>query len=66
MSSSFVVKTFIFIETDIHINTYTSIQISNCGQNETMVSDDSKRNLRHFNMKIVELAQFFHIKMKEY
>ena len=59
-----MVETFIFIQTDIHINTYASIQISSCGQNETTVSDDLKRN-HHFNMKKVELAQCFHIKMKE-
>ena len=47
------------------MNTYASIQISSCGQNETKVSDDLKRNLHHFNMKKVELAQCFHIKMKE-
>ena len=30
-----------------------------------MVSNNSKRNLHHFNMKKVEHVQLFHIKMKE-
>ena len=32
---------------------------------DTMVSDNFKRNLHHFNMKKVEHVQLFHIKMKE-
>ena len=56
-------KAFVFIQTDIYIN--SSMQISHCRQDKTMVSDDFKRNLHHFNMKKVEHVQPFHIKMKE-
>ena len=56
-------KAFVFIQTDIYIN--SSMQISHCRQDKTMVSDDFKRNLHHFNMKKVEHVQLFHIKMKE-
>ena len=55
-------KAFIFLQTDIYAN--SSMQIFPCGQDKTMVSDDFKRNLCHFNMKKVGHVQFFHIKMK--
>ena len=45
-------KAFNFIQTDIYVN--SSMQISRCHQDKTMVSDDFKRNLHHFNMKKVE------------
>ena len=41
------------------------MQISRCRQDKTMVSDNFKRNLHHFNMKKVEHVQLLHIKMKE-
>ena len=41
------------------------MQISRCLQDKTMVPDNFKRNLHHFNMKKVEHVQLFHIKMKE-
>ena len=34
-------------------------------QNKTMVPDNFKRNLYHFNVKEVEHVQLFHIEMKE-
>ena len=40
------------------------MQISRCGQDKTMVSDNFKRNLHHFKMKKVEYVQLFHIKTK--
>ena len=42
-SSSFVVQdlTFIFIQANIYVKTYTSMQISRCGQDKTMVSEES-------------------------
>ena len=55
-------KAFIFLQTDIYVN--SSMQIFRCGQDKTMVSDDFKRNLHHFNMKKVEHVQLFHTKMK--
>ena len=58
-------KIFMFIQTIIYLKTYTSIQISRCHQDKTMVSDDFKRNLHHFNMKKMEPVQLFHIKMRE-
>ena len=56
---------FYFIRANIYVKTYTSMQISRCRQDKTMVSDNFKRNLHHFNMKKVEHVQLFHIKMKE-
>ena len=41
------------------------MQISLCSQDKTMVFDNFKRNLHHFNMKKVEHVQLFHIKMKK-
>ena len=41
------------------------MQISRCCQDKTMVSDNFKRNLYHFNMKNVEHVQLFRIKMEE-
>ena len=41
------------------------MQISRCRQDKTVVSDNFKRNLHHFNMKKIELVQLFYIKMKE-
>ena len=41
------------------------MQIFHCRQDETMVSDNFKINLHHFDMKKVEHVQLFHIKMKE-
>ena len=66
-SSSFVVQdlTFIFIQANIYVKTYTSLQISRCRQDKTMVSDNFKTNLHHINTKKVEGVQLFHIKMKE-
>ena len=55
----------ILIQTNIYVKTYTSMQISRCRQDKTMVSDNFTRNLHHFNMKKVEHVQLFHIKMKE-
>ena len=49
---------------NIYIKTYTSTQTSCCCQDKTMVSDNFKRNLYHFNMRKVEHGQLFHIKMK--
>ena len=45
-------KTFIFVQTNIYIKTYTSMKISSDHQDKTMVSDNFKRN--HFNPKKVE------------
>ena len=56
-------KAFIFIQMNIYIN--SSMQTSRCHQDKTMVSDDFKANLHHFNMKKVKHVQLFHIKMKE-
>ena len=58
-------KTFTFIQTNIYVKTYTSMQISRCRQDKTMVSDNFKKKRHHFNMKKVEHVQLFHIKMKE-
>ena len=55
----------ILIQTNIYVKTYTSMQISRCRQDKTIVSDNFKRNLRHSNIKKVEHVQLFHIKMKE-
>ena len=55
----------IFIETNIYVKRCTSMQISLCCQDKTMVCDNFKRNLHHFNMKKYEHVQLFHIKMKE-
>ena len=63
-TSSFVVQV-IFIQRNIYVETYTSMQISHCHQDKTMVCDSFKRNLHHFNMKKYEHVQLFHIKMKE-
>ena len=41
------------------------MQISRLPPDKTIVSDNFKRNLHHFNMKKVEHVQLFHIKMKE-
>ena len=41
------------------------MQVSRCHYGKTMVFDNSKRNLRHFDVKKVEDAQLFNIKMKE-
>ena len=57
--------TFISIQTNIYVKTFTSMNISCCRQDKTVVSDNFKRNLHHFNMKKVEHAQLFGIKMKE-
>ena len=46
------------------LKTYTSMQISRCRQDKTMVSDNFKRNLHHFNMKKVEHVQLFILKWK--
>ena len=58
-------RRLILIQTNIYVKTYTSMQISRCRQDKTMVSDNFKRILHHFNMKKVEHVQLFHIKMKE-
>ena len=42
------------------------MQISRCRQDRTMVSDNFKRNLHHFNMKKVEHVELFHIKMNDH
>ena len=57
-------KTFISIQTNNYVKTCTSMQISRCHQDKTMVSDNFKRNLHHFNMKKVEHVQLFYIKIK--
>ena len=41
------------------------METSSCRQDKTMVSDNFKRNLCHFNMKKVEHVRLFHVKMKE-
>ena len=41
------------------------MHISHCHQEKTMVSDNFKRNLHHFDMKKVEHVQLFQIKTKE-
>ena len=41
------------------------MQISRCRQDKTIVSENFKRNLHHFNMKKVEHVRLFHIKMKD-
>ena len=41
------------------------MQISRCRHDKTMVSDNFKTNIHHFDMKKVEYAQLFHIKMEE-
>ena len=58
-------KTLIFIQTNIYVKTYTSMQIFRCCQDKTMVSDSFKRNLDHSKMEKVEHVKLFHIKMKE-
>ena len=58
-------KTFILIQTNIYVKTYTSMQFFRCRQDKTMVCVNFKRNLHHFNVKKVEHVQLFHIKMKE-
>ena len=40
------------------------MQISRCHWAKTMVLDNFKRNLHHFNMKKVEHFQLFHLKTK--
>ena len=40
------------------------MEISSCSQDKTVVSDNFKRNLHHFNKKRVERVQLFHIEMK--
>ena len=45
--------------------TYASMQISRCRQDKTVLSDNFKRNLHHFNMIKVEQAHLFDIKMKQ-
>ena len=42
-----------------------TVQISRCRHGKTIVFDNFKRNLHHFNMKKVEHVQLFKIKMKE-
>ena len=41
------------------------MQISCCHQDKTIVSDNFKRNLHHFNKKKVEHVQLFYVKMKK-
>ena len=41
------------------------MQISRCHQDKTIVSDNFKKILHHFNIKKVEHVQLFHIKMQE-
>ena len=41
------------------------MRISRCRQDETLVPDNFKRNLHHFNVKKIEDVHFFLIKMKE-
>ena len=62
--SSFVVQDFYFYSNK-YLRKNTSMQISLCRQDKTMVSDNYKGNLHHFHMKKVEHVQLFHIKMKE-
>ena len=50
---------FHFYSDGIYLKTYTSMQISCCRQDETMVPDNFKRNLHRFNMKKVEHIQLF-------
>ena len=57
-------KTFIFIQTNINRKTYTSMQMSRCLQDKTMVSDNFKRNLHHFNMKKLNMLKCFIWKWK--
>ena len=57
-------KTLIFIQTNIYVKTYTSMQIFRCCQDKTMVSDSFKRNLYRFNMEKVEHENFFILKWK--
>ena len=63
--SKFYCTRLIFIQTNNYIKTNRRMQISRCRQNKTMVSDNFKRNLHHFNMKKVEHVQLFNIKMKQ-
>ena len=58
-------KNFTFTQTNIYVKVYTSMYISRCRKDKTMVSDNSKRNRHDFNMKKVEHVQLCHIKMKE-
>ena len=55
----------IFIQRNIYVKTYTSRQFSRCRHDKTMVYDNFKRNLHHFNMEKVEHVQLLDIKMKE-
>ena len=41
------------------------MKICRCCQGKTMVSDNFKRDLHHFDMKKVEHVQLLSIKMKE-
>ena len=45
----FLIKTFIFIQTNIYVKTCASMQISGCRQDKTTVPDNFKRNLHHFS-----------------
>ena len=52
----------ILIQTNVYVKTYTSMQTSRCRRDKTMVSDNFKRNLHHFNMKKVDMFNFFILK----
>ena len=65
MVNKFCCTRLIFIQTNIYVKIYTTVQISCCRHDKAMVPDNFKRNLYCFNMKEVEHVQLFHIKMKE-
>ena len=65
-SSSFVVQdlTFIFIQANVYVKTCTSMQISRCHQDKTMVSDNFKRIFIILRLRKLNMFNFFILKWK--